>query len=226
VTNRRRRHYEENRRHSRRHSRRFSENKRYLKNGFVGDLQMLLKTGALVLVGFVAHKALTKVLMDALTTTDGKFAGMPTADASGSTIIGTWKQPLTGAVVGAVGIAGVSMVPGVKAETRMSIGAGMMVSFLESLVRTALGAAGQATALTYMSGYSNSTAYALGARGRYVPRHLRGRGAAGLGIARNAHSIMPQFVPVGEFQQAHAGMGEFFKPMSGMGEYLDRKSVV
>jgi hypothetical protein len=45
----------------------------------------------------------------------------------------------------------------------------------------------------------------------------------GLGMARNANSIMPQYTPVGAFQQAAAGMGEYFKPAAGvgaMGEYF------
>jgi len=213
VTNRRRRHYEENRRRSRSIG-------RYMKNGFVGDLTSLLKTGALVLTGFFVHKALTGVLVNALTSKDGKFAGMDVVGSDGKqTILGQWQRPLTGAVVGAVGIAGVSMVPGMKAETRMSIGAGMMVSWLENLVKTALTAAGQPQALTYLEGYSNSSSYDLRGTGRYRPRHLRG-----LGVARNAVSIMPQWAQVGavdpQFQQAHAGMGEYFKPMSGMGEYF------
>src|SRR4029077_3276916 len=36
---------------------------------------------------------------------------------------------------------------------------------------------------------------------------------------RNAASIMPQYAPVGTFQQAAAGMGEYFA-QSGMGEYF------
>jgi hypothetical protein len=187
---------------------------RYTMNGFAGDLKTLLKTGALVLTGFFIHKALTGVVAKALVSADGtKFAGMALVTADGkASIIGQWAKPLTGAVVGAAGIAAVSMVPG-KAETRMAVGAGMMVSFLESVVRTALVAADQPKVLSYLEGYSNSAAYALrGARGR--------RGVRGLGVARNAGSIMPQFAPIGSFQQAAAGMGEFFTPASGMGEYF------
>lgn len=194
---------------------------RYTMNGFASDLKTLLKTGALVLTGFFIHKALTGVVAKALVSADGtKFAGMALMTADGKiSVIGQWAKPLTGAVVGAAGIAAVSMVPG-KAETRMAVGAGMMVSWLESVVRTALLASDQTKALSYLEGYSNSAAYALRGSGRYVPRHLRRSGAAGLGVARNATSIMPQFAPIGAFQQAAAGMGEFFTPQSGMGEYF------
>ena len=184
---------------------------KYLKNGFAGDLKTLLKTGALVLVGFFAHKALTGALVKALTSVDGKFAGMAMANEKGPTIIAQWQKPLTGAVVGAAGIAGLSMVP-VKAETRMAVGAGIMVSFLESLVRTALGVANQTQVLSYLDGYSNSPAYGMRGAGR--------RGMRGLGVARNAHSIGPRWTPVGSFQQASAGMGEYFSGQSGMGEYF------
>ena len=198
---------------------------RYTMNGFASDLKTLLKTGALVLTGFFIHKALTGVVAKALVSADGtKFAGMALMTADGKiSVIGQWAKPLTGAVVGAAGIAAVSMVPG-KAETRMAVGAGMMVSWLESVVRTALLASDQTKTLSYLEGYSNSAASALRGSGRYVPRHLRRSGAAGLGVARNATSIMPQFVPIGavgpQFTQAASGMGEFFTPQSGMGEYF------
>jgi hypothetical protein len=140
------------------------------------------------------------------------------------TVLAQWQKPLTGLVVGVLGIGGVSMVKAVKVETRMSVGAGMMVSFLESLVRTALTVADQPKVLSYLEGYSNSTAYALrGARaGRHANIQAR-RGMRGLGVARNAVSTMPQFTPIGAFQQAAAGMGEFFVPRgatAGMGEYF------
>jgi hypothetical protein len=220
VANRRRRHarkhYAANRR---RHSRRLHRNgRRYLRNGFTGDLMSLLKTGGLIIVGFFAHKALTGVVVNALTdTTKGTFAGMATVGSDGKpTVLAQWQKPLTGLVVGVLGIGGVSMVKAVKVETRMSIGAGMMVSFLESLVRTALTVADQPQVLSYLEGYSNSAAYSLrGARGR--------RGVRGLGVARNAVSTLPQFTPIGAFRQAAAGMGEFFVPRgatAGMGEYF------
>jgi hypothetical protein len=223
----RNRHYEENsrrRRHSRRHrrhglGRRLHAN-RYLKNGFAGDMTALLKTGGLILIGFFAHRALTGAAVKALTSADGTtFAGMAVVDSNGKqSIIATWQKPITGLVIGGVGIAGMSMVKAVKVETRMAVSAGMMVSFLESFVRTALTAANQPQVLSYLDGYSNSRASALRGSGRYQPRHLRG-----LGIAKNAHSIMPQYASIGQapqFTQAHAGVGEYFKPASGVGEYF------
>jgi hypothetical protein len=217
ASSRRRRHYEENRKYGRRRGRRRS----LRRNAFVADLATVAKLGALVLVGFYTHRALTGALTKALTSTDGKFAGMSLSNADGHpSFLSQWQKPITGLVVAGVGIAGVSMVKQVKVETRMAIGAGMMTSLFQSIVTTALTLSKQEQVLSYLEGYSNSPAYDLRGSGRYVPRHLRGRGAAGLGIARNATSIMPQFAPIGAFQQAAAGMGEFFTPQSGMGEYF------
>lgn len=181
-----------------------------MKNGYAADIMSLLKTGGLIIVGFFAHKALTGVVVNALTDkTSGLFAGQ----AAGSTV-DQWKKPLTGLGVGAVGIFAASFAP-VKVETKMTVSAGIMVSWLESLVKTTLAVMGQTSTLSYLEGYSNSTAYSLrGSRGR--------RGMRGLGVARNAHSIGPQFTPIGQFQQAAAGMGEYFASngTSGMGEYF------
>jgi len=207
------------RKHSKRRrsgrGRKFLMNGRYMRNGFGGDLKSLLKTGSLIVVGFFAHKALTKVTVDLLTdTTKGTFVMMPLVGADGApTFLATWQKPITGFVLGGAVIYGVSKTP-FKAESRMAVSAGVMVSFLESLVKTALTVMNQPKALSYLEGYSNSTAYALrGARGR------RRRPMHGLGVARNATSIMPQYAPIGQFRQAAAGMGEYFAS-SGMGEYF------
>ena len=180
----------------------------------------MLATGGLILVGFWGHKALTAGLLSVLTSTDPStgaitVAGMATVGADGKpTMMALAQKPAVGAVVGLLAIGGVSMIKQVKSETRLAIGAGVMVSFLQSVVHAALTAADQPKVLSYLEGYQNSAAYALrGARGR------RRRGVHGLGVARNATSIMPQYAPVGMFQQAAAGMGEYFA-QSGMGEYF------
>jgi len=203
------------------------KNRRYMRNGFAGDMVHLAKTGTLIVVGFFAHKALTKVAVDLLTdTTKGTFAGMALVDSAGApSFIATWQKPVTGLVVAGVGIAGLSMVKVGKPEARMAVGAGLMVSFLESLVKAALTAANQPKALSYLEGYSNSTAYAL--RGARTRRHRR-HGVRGLGMARNANSIMPQYAPIGQFRQAAAGMGEYFaypNGQSGLGEYFASSGV-
>jgi hypothetical protein len=194
----------------------------------VADLASVAKLGALVLAGFYIHRSLTGALVHALTSTDAttgtvKFAGMDMVDKDAKpTFLAQWRKPVTGLVVAAVGITAVSMVKQVKVETRMAVGAGMMTSLFQTIITTALtvsGSEGSLKTLSYLEGYQSSEAASLRGTGRYRPRHLRG-----LGVARNAGSIMPQFVPIGavgpQFTQAASGMGEFFTPQSGMGEYF------
>lgn len=218
VANRRRRRHKlspNRRRHGRRKMRR--NGRRYIRNGFGSDIKSLLKTGGLILTGFFSHKVLTGLLLNnALTSADGsKVLFMPAVNADGTpSFAAQWKKPIAGLVVGGLELALLSWkgMPG-KTESKMAVGAGVMVSWLESLIKTGLAVANQPQALSYLEGYSNSAAYSLrGARGR--------RGMRGLGVARNAGSIMPQYAPVGMFRQASAGMGEYFKPVSGVGEYF------
>lgn len=200
--------------------RRYRANRRYRRNGFGADLKTLLATGGLILVGFWGHKALTAGLLSLITSTDAStgaitVAGMATVGADGKpTMIAQFQKPAAGALIGVALIGGSSFAKGMKNETRLAIGAGVMVSFLQSVVHAALTMADQPKVLSYLEGYQNSAAYALrGTRGR------RRRAMHGLGAARNAASIMPQYAPVGTFQQAAAGMGEYFA-QSGMGEYF------
>lgn len=179
-------------------------------------------TGALVLAGFFTHKLLTGGLLALVTSTDATsgaitVAGMPTMDANGApTFIGQWQKPVAGLVTGLPLLAGLSYVKAGKAETRMAVGSGIFTSFFQSLVHAGLMAMNQPKAISYLEGYQNSAAYALrGTRGRR-------RGMRGLGVARDATSIMPRYTQVGAFQQAAAGMGmgEYFAAQSGMGEYF------
>ena len=188
----------------------------------MGDLKSLLKMGSLVVAGFFLHKALTGLVLRLASSTDAAsgamtLVGMPTVGADGQpTILATWQKPIAGGLLGLGGVAALAKLP-VKNETRMSLGAGLVTSFLQNLVHTILTVAGQPQAISYLEGYQNSAAYALrGTRGRRRGRHPM----RGLGIARNATSIMPHYAPVGTFQQAAAGTGEYFAGQSGLGEYF------
>ena len=188
--------------------------RRYIRNGFKSDLGALLKTGLLLLGGFFSHKALTGVAVKMLTSADGaSFASMPNVGTDGKpTIIGQWQRPLTGVAVGGLELWLLSL-PKTRSPERMTMAGGVVLSLLESVVKTFVTVMGQPQVLSYLEGYANSPAYALrGARTR--------RGMRGLGAARNAGSIMPRYAPIGQFQQAAAGMGEYFKPASGVGEYF------
>jgi hypothetical protein len=177
--------------------------------------------GALVLGGFFLHKMLTGGALALATSTDPStgqvtILGMATVGADGQpTVLAQWQKPAVGALAGVVIIGGSSLVKAIPANVRQTVGAGVMVSLLQSVVHAALTAANQPKMLSYLEGYQNSAAYALrGARAR-----RRRFGMRGLGAARNATSIMPQYAPVGTFQQAAAGMGEYFA-QKGMGEYF------
>jgi hypothetical protein len=216
------RHLTSNRKYGRRHSRRqYALRRNYRRNGFTADLMTLLKLSGLVLVGFFAHRSLTGALTRALTSTEAatgvvKFAGMNTIGTDGKpTFLATWQKPLTGLVVAAAGVAGLSLIKQVKPETRTALGAGMVTSLLQNVVVTALIVAEQPKALSYLEGYSNSPAYGL--RGTRRTAAQKARGVRGMGAAKA--SIMPRHVPIGAFQQAAAGMGEYFA-QSGMGEYF------
>jgi hypothetical protein len=187
----------------------------------MGDLKTLAKMGFLVLGGFFLHKGITGGIIRALTSTDAStgamtFASLPMIGADGKpTVLATWQKPLVGGLFGGLGIFGISKLP-MKSDTRNALSAGVVTSFLQSLVHTILTVANQPEVLSYLEGYQNSAAYSLrGTRGKRRRHPMRG-----LGVARNATSIMPHYAPVGQFQQAAAGMGEYFAAQSGMGEYF------
>lgn len=174
--------------------------------------------GSLVLVGFIGHKALTGAILRAITETDASGATLilkqPTIGADGKpTMLATWQKPIAGGLLGLGGFALISKF--VKdTNVKTSLSAGIATSFMQSVLHTVLTVANQPAVLSYLEGYQNSAAYALrGTRGK------RRRPLRGLGLARNATSIMPRYAPVGQFQQAAAGMGEYFAAQ-GMGEYF------
>lgn len=169
----------------------------------MNDLMSLAKTGSLVLGGFVVHRVLTGAACDALMkNVTGELAN--------------WRKPLCGAGVFAVGVGLVTAVgKGMAQSTRTALGAGMAVSWLQSVAVSALTAFGQPQLVTYLEGYTDSTASRLRGYGR------RRRGMRGLGQGeRNARSIMPRYAPVGQYRQAAAGTGEYFAPRQQMGEYF------
>ena len=177
--------------------------RRYRKNQFMSDLQRLLKTGSLIFGGFIAHRFLTGFACTLIP--------MPA--------MAVWQKPICGFGVLAGGIMGVNVLgKGMKPETKAAINGGMAVSFLQQLAVSVATAMGQTGMVSYLEGYSNSSAYNL--RGM---RGMRGMGA----LERHATSIMPQYAPVsgmGQFRQAAAGTGEYFAS-NAMGEYFANSGV-
>jgi hypothetical protein len=185
--------------------------KLFRKNRFMANLKAVLKTGLFVTTGFLAHRVITNLIVDNL-------LGTTMAD---NATFQTWKKPLTG--LGVLGL-GVAVSGAVAKKNAMELGAGMVASWLQSLIVAGLNAAGQPQLVASVAGYSNSKAYDL----RGVRR--RRRGLRGFGGERNAASIQPRYTPVGstwqqaaagQFQQAAAGstLGEYFTATQGVGEY-------
>ena len=201
----------------RRRSRRRKKNRGYRsnkrrRNAFMADLKNVFKVGALVTTGFLIHRLLTSLANDYLFAM--LVAPKNGEQTSGQATLSAWGKPIMG---GVVAVAGYALAGAAFPKARVEIGAGMVASFLQSIVVSVLMTANQpkiAAQFEGVSGIGNvrypSRAYQLrGGRGR--------RGMRGLG--QGVTSLMPRYAPVGQFVQAAAGMGEYFTPNS-VGEYF------
>jgi hypothetical protein len=213
--NRRRRHvrrYEDNRR--RRHVRRYDENRRryhrrYRSNAgaWVAGLKEALKIGGIVIVGFLVHRSLTKVLGD-------EALGKLDAFADGTTL-GKWRDVIAGLLVAAVGVPlAVRFVPSESA----AIGGGIAASFLHGIILRALTEAGQDKVAGYIAGYPDESGPAYPGVGSYYrvkPRQqYRGVG--------EFYSTQPN-LRYDQMRQPAAGVGSgalVTQAAAGAGEYL------
>lgn len=181
----------------------------------MSDLKQLIKTGSLILGGFVAHRALTGIACNMIP--------MPPTLAA-------WQKPICGGGVMALGIVGVNAVmKKADPKTRAALNGGMVVSWLQQVAVGIVTAMGQPQLLTYLEGYPHSSAYRLRGVGRTRGMWGGRRQAAGMGaMERAAVSIMPQYAPVSGLgqpaYQAAAGTGEYFAS-NAMGEYFANKGV-
>jgi hypothetical protein len=204
ANRRRRRQLEENR------GRRYRSNRRrYRRNqGLWADLKSMLKIGFVAITGFVGHRALSGLA--------SKFLGEKlTAKLAPDSPLRAWEKPLTGFAVGVLGVFGLSRFKAMKPETKTALGAGIMTSVLQQVVVAALTAANQTAVLQYVSGMGQTQSMAYQLRGRRGFRGLGQRGVRGLGRGHQT-SIMPRYTPIGQYQQAAAGLGR----LRGMGEYF------
>ena len=174
--------------------RRKARRKSYRKNNFMANLKQVLKTGAFVAGGFLSHKVITGL---ACTMVFDKM--MPAA----SPTMQTWKKPICGLAVLAIGI---PVARSVVKKNATEVTAGMAASFIQSAIVAALSSAGQEQWSQNLSGYSNSRAYGL-------------RGGP---TERNAASIMPRYDRLSGFQQAAAG---FQQAAAGTGEYFSANAT-
>jgi len=199
-----------NKRAYRRHLKLNANGRRYGRNAFRKNqwketLMGALKAGAFITAGFVAQKAISKVLSDFVVDKiigTAPAAATPTTPAatpavSGFEALQPYKGIIASAMAAALGIVATGYV--VKdVETKKLVMGGMAASFVHTalvqmLAKTAPTAAG------YLSGYHDATAARLSA--------MFGMG----GVEKT--SILPQYAPI--------GMGEYFsEPVSGLGEFF------
>jgi hypothetical protein len=221
--NRRRRHarrYDENRARRRQHVRRYDENRRhrrvyhrrYRSNAaaWVSGLKEALKVGAIVVVGYLTHRALTKVLSEQALAKIGGFGD--------GTTLGNWRDVISGLVVAAIGVPlTVKFIPGESA----AIAGGMAASFLHGLVIRALHEAGQDNVAGYLAGYPDAPGKAYPGIGSYY--RVAGPGRRQLFGMGEYLSTQPD-LRYNQLRQPMAGLGgggaRVTQAAAGTGEYL------
>jgi hypothetical protein len=205
--------YEDNRR--RRRVRRYDENRRrhrsrrYRSNAaaWVSGLKEALKIGGIVIVGFLVHRSLTRVLSDEALSKIGALAD--------GTSLGAWRDVIAGLLVAALGVPlVVKFVPSESA----AIGGGIAASFLHGIILRALTEAGQPKVAGYLASYPDQSGPAYPGVGSYYrvkPRQqYRGVG--------EFYSTQPN-LRYDQMRQPAAGVGSgalVTQAAAGAGEYL------
>jgi hypothetical protein len=193
----------------------------------LGQLQGALKIGAIVTVGFAAHRALTRVLSD-------NVLSKITALQSGAGL--TWRNTISGLIVAAAAIPVLAKVGGRQGST---VSAGVFASFVHSLVMTALTQANQPQAASYLSGFGanqfnreapvTTLPYLRGYGEFFAPPGTSGIGEyygagqgssiSGLGawsMAKDNPNLLAQaHAGYGAVTQAHAGYGTTMQAIAG-----------
>lgn len=194
--------------------RRSRRGRRYTANQFMGQLKKLGVTALFAVTGFLAHKVLTRLLVEKVVApalTPKATAGV----GAWQDVMLKWSPIIVGGVVAGVGVAAMHYA---APKRRDEVGAGMIVSFLHTSILTVLGNMEDPKvkeAAKWIAGYdTSSTAASIG---RYR------RTMQGLGDAPQ-RSTLPHYAPTGRrgvLQQAVAGRGtgEYFQA-SGLGEYF------
>jgi hypothetical protein len=233
VSNRRRR---GRRRPVRRRRRSARRSRRLTPNQMKSLFKKAMTKGALVAAGFLTHRLLTSLVCEHVVPMlkgNGNGAVTPPPNNGNNNgmeafTMATMEKPLAGLAVLAIGVplTAVTLGRGPNKDAAVCVGAGMVASFVQSLVVSVLHAAEQPKIASQFEGYSNSMAYAL--RGRRGMRGLRGYGGLGQ-MERRAKSIMPRYAPVGQFRQAAAGLGQGYRQAAAgtgrLGEYFQPTPV-
>jgi hypothetical protein len=235
APNRRRRHHRrydqnvmtffENRR--RRHGRRRAHRNPFSSAAFMAQLKSSLKVGAIVLGGFIAHRALSKVVNDQAIS---KVDAIPAA----------WKGVASGAIVAAIGL---PIAAKVSPKHVASIGAGIMTSFLHTLLTTVLKSAGQDQIVGYLGAYVDAPGkpyhgYGYGDYGQFG-EYLQTSGfgddeysgygvdLTGYGVDLTGYGAAPMITQAAAgygalpaITQAAAGYDGFGEDLEGTGEFV------
>jgi hypothetical protein len=207
-------HYASNRRRHRRHY-------RHNAGQFMTRIKEVLKVGALVALGFGAHRAATKILSDQVLAKVG-FSTGPLA---------TYRGLIAGALVA---VAGIPLADKVFKKKAGEFNSGMFASLIHSVITTVLNAAGQPNIAAALSAYPDAEGKAYHGMmgfGEYVP--VSGFGAyemAGFGASPLLSQAAAGFGDLAtraryggsQIAQAAAGFGGpmITQAAAGTGEYL------
>ena len=199
---------------NRKHGKRYSRNP-FSSAGFMDRLKGALKVGAVVAGGFMAHRAVSKLLNDNVTA---KYLPASLTEYSGI---------ISGLIVAAAALPLVEKVI-TKADTAALVTDGVWGSFIVGTAVAILNKLSQPTVAGYLSGYSvyDGRTRQYSGYGEYMEMkgmgeymEMRGMGAdyqaaAGYGADYQAAA------GYGADFQAAAGMGADFQAAAGMGEYM------
>ena len=192
--------------------------RRRMRRNQLGALFMkVVKSGALVGLGYISHRLLTNAICNHLLP---MLKGSSTTTETGTVSFSTFEKPLVGA---ALLIPLVPLTNLVAKKAVIELSGGMVASELQALLTAVFEAAGLPTVAGQLAGYQSGAAWQLRGRG------LRGNSTtmAGLGGVRGRRSIMPRYAPVGAFRQAAAGTGtyRFRQAAAGLSEYFAPNAV-
>jgi len=205
--------------------RRVQRRRRTLRNQamtFGKQLLQVLKIGGVVVVGYVAHRALSRVVSDSLLS---KVSSLQSGTGA------AYRDVIAGALVAAVGVpVAAKVAPG---DAKM-LGAGMAASLLQNAIVTVLSQMGQDNVAAYLGDYTNaegSPQYSgYGSYYEFTPGQVFGEyystpGMSGFGAVPQLYQAAAGQFPgpgIAHLQQEAAGFGQpaLMQAAAGAGEYI------
>ena len=224
-----------NRRHHHSHiaNRHYRRNKKFTMNGFGESVKDALESGAIATAGFIAHRGLGWVLSEKLLATIGVFADATTSPTGTAGSMAPYRRVVAGAVVGAAGIV---LVEKAMPKQATMLAAGIVVSFLQQIIVTAMGQVAPAyvPAVSGYGGYGDRSGrafrvypggigrpmgeYFLTGQNGYGEYFLTGQNGFGAteGPGRRRRHIAA--AGYGGVSQAAAGFGQISQAAAGYGQ--------